>query len=39
MAASTFLFVLIGVSFVAGNVMKVLLWLDTPHSRRAKYAR
>lgn len=39
MATSTFLFVFVGVSFVAGNVMKVLLWLDTPRPRRTKYAR
>lgn len=39
MTISTFLFVFIGVSFIAGNVTKALLWLDTPRRRRAKYAR
>lgn len=40
MATSTTIFVLLGVSFVAGSLTKVLLWLDTPQrGRRAKYAR
>ncbi len=41
MAASTLIFVLIGVGFVSGNVMKMLMWLDEPQSgrRKARYAR
>ena len=40
MATSTLIFVLIGVSFVSGNVMKLLLWLDQPQPRhKARYAR
>ena len=41
MTASTLVFVLIGVGFVSGNVMKMLLWLDQPQPKRrkARYAR
>lgn len=39
MAASTFLFVLIGVGCVSGALMKLILWLDEPKSRRPRYAR
>ncbi len=40
MAASTLIFVLVGVGFVSGNVMKLLMWLDQPQPRRkARYAR
>lgn len=40
MTTATTIFVLLGVGFVAGNVTKVLLWLDTPQrGRRTKYAR
>lgn len=38
MAASTLVFVLIGVGFVSGTLMKVILWLDQPKSRRPRYA-
>ena len=40
MATSTLIFVIIGVGFVSGNVMKMLMWLDQPQSRRkTRYAR
>ena len=39
MTTSTFLFVLIGVGYVAGTLMKFILWLDEPKSRRPRYAR
>ncbi len=40
MAASTLIFVLIGVGFVSCNIMKMLMWLDRPESqRRARCAR
>lgn len=40
MAASTMVFVVIGVSFVSGLLMKGILWLDEPKSsRRPRYAR
>ena len=40
MAASTLIFVLVGVGFVSGNVMQLLMWLDQPQPRRkARYAR
>lgn len=40
MAASTIFFVVIGVSFVSGILMKGILWLDEPKkSHRPRYAR
>ena len=39
MAASTFIFVLIGAGFVSGSLMKLILWLDEPKSRHPRYAR
>lgn len=40
MTATTMIFVLLGAGFVAGNVTRALLWLDTPRPRRrARYAR
>jgi len=33
MAASTFIFVLIGAGFVTANLMKVVEWLDAPRPR------
>ena len=40
MTTSTLIFVLIGVGFVSGNIMKMLMWLDDPSARRKeKYVR
>ena len=39
MAASTFIFVFIGVSVVTTKVMNTLLLLDQPKRRRARSAR
>ena len=40
MTTSTLIFVLIGVGFVSGNIMKMQMWLDDPTARRkAKYVR
>lgn len=39
MATSTLIFVLIGVGFVSSSLMKAILWLDQPKSRRPRYAR
>ena len=40
MTTSTLIFVLIGVGFVSGNIMKMLMWLDdTTARRKEKYVR
>ena len=39
MASSTLFFVLIGVGFVSGSLMKAILWLDQPQSRPPRCAR
>jgi hypothetical protein len=34
MATSTFCFVLLGVTALSANLMKIVLWLDAPQPRR-----
>ena len=39
MAASTLIFVLIGIGVASANLMKIVEWLDTPHDAARRGVR